>query len=63
MAKYTIIAADTKHFLSLYADYKKDMRVITPAINNCIVELENDNDFVTIYNGELTPPEYLKHLR
>ena len=61
MAKYKIIAADTKHFLSLYADYKKDMRVVTPPINNCIAELEDTNDFVAIYNAEKTPPAYLNN--
>ena len=61
MKIYKIIAADTKHFKSLYNDYKKTMRVVTPPIHDSIAEFENETDFITIYNAEKTPPAYLNN--
>ena len=61
MKRYKVIAADTKHFWSLYGDYVKIMRVVTPPINATIAELETDTEFLTLYNAEKTPPAYLNN--
>jgi len=62
MKKYKVIAAGTQHFLSLYNDYKKYMRVVTPPIQETIAELESDNEFVTLLNGETVPDVYLNNI-
>lgn len=61
MRRYKIIAADTKHFRSLYNEYKKTMRVITAPIHDSIAELESDSEFIALYNAEKTPPAYLNN--
>ena len=59
MAVYKVIAADTKHFKSLFKDYRENMRCVTAPINNTIAELEDDNEFVILLNGATVPPAYL----
>ena len=59
MATYKIIAANTKHFKSLLKDYSETMHIVTYPINNCLAELEDDNDFVILLNGAKMPPAYL----
>lgn len=61
MKRYKIIAANTKHFRSLYNEYKKAMRVITAPIHDSIAELESDGEFIALYNAEKTPPAYLNN--
>lgn len=62
MARYKVIAADTKHFKSLFNDYRKDMRCVTAPINNTLAELEDDNDFLILLNGETVPPAYIENI-
>lgn len=59
MKRYKVIAADTKHFWSLYGDYTKTMRVVTPPLHATIAELETDTEFLTLLNGETAPDAYL----
>ena len=61
MRRYKVIAANTKHFRSLYNDYKKTMRVVTAPINDSIAEFETETEFLTLYNAEKTPPAYLNN--
>lgn len=61
MKRYKVIAANTKHFRSLYNEYKKTMRVITAPIHDSIAELESDGEFIALYNAEKTPPAYLNN--
>lgn len=62
MARYKVIAADTKHFKSLLKDYSKYMKVVTAPINDCIAELEDQNDFLILLNGQKVPEVYLKNI-
>ena len=59
MKRYKIIAADTKHFRSLFNEYRKTMRVITAPTQDSIAELESDTEFIALYNAEKTPQAYL----
>ena len=61
MRRYKVIAANTKHFRSLYNDYKKTMRVVTAPTQDSIAELESDTEFIALYNAEKTPPAYLNN--
>lgn len=61
MKRYKIIAADTKHFRSLFNEYRKTMRVITAPTHDSIAELESGAEFIALYNAEKTPPAYLNN--
>lgn len=61
MKRYKIIAANTKHFKSLFNEYRKTMRVITAPTQDSIAELESDTEFIALYNAEKTPPAYLNN--
>lgn len=61
MRLYKVIAADTKHFRSLYNEYRKKMRVVTAPTQDSIAELESDTEFIALYNAEKTPPAYLNN--
>lgn len=62
MKRYKVIAADTKHFWSLYEDYTKYMRVVTPPLHATIAELETDTEFITLLNGATVPDAYLNSI-
>lgn len=61
MRRYKVIAANTKHFRSLFNEYRKTMRIVTAPIHDSIAELEDDESFITLYNAENTPPAYLNN--